>query len=207
MYTSRTCAQCIGIELRAFLAAGSERRKTAFTALRGLTRHTRQHPPTHRGTGARGQFERRERTTAAIRTTQYSTVRSVTRTTGYTPASLAGAHASARSGPQTVTQRRRGLAYTRARTRSLVALDGGSDALDARRPAARLPAALAEQLVDREVPGLGGETQRAAPMPTALSGRRGRAAMGRTSRHRVADGGLVVRISTCHRVDLVRVRH
>ena len=104
----------------------------------------------------RGQFERRERTTAAIRTTQYSTVRSVTRTTGYTPASLAGAHASARSGPQTVTQRRRGLAYTRARTRSLVALDGGSDALDARRPAARLPAALAEQLVDREVPGLGG---------------------------------------------------
>ena len=39
------------------------------------------------------------------------------------------------------------LAYTRARARSLVALDAGSDALDARRPAAHLLAALAEQLV------------------------------------------------------------
>ena len=47
--------------------------------------------------------------------------------------------------------------------RSLVALDGGSDALDARRPAARLPAALAEQLVDREVPGLGGRLKEPLP--------------------------------------------
>ena len=67
--------------------------------------------------------------------------------TGHTPVSRAGAHASARSGPQTVAQRRRGLAYTLARARSLVALDAGSDALDARRPAAHLLAALAEQLV------------------------------------------------------------
>ena len=44
-------------------------------------------------------------------------------------------------------ERRRGLAYTRARARSLVALDAGSDALDAWRPAAHLLAALAEQLV------------------------------------------------------------
>ena len=110
------------------------------------TAHQKASPPSG-GTGTRGQFERHERTTAAIRTTQYSTVRSVTRTAGYTPGSLAGAHASARSGPQTVAQRRRGLAYTRARARSLVALDAGSDALDARRPAAHLLAALAEQLV------------------------------------------------------------
>ena len=116
-----------------------------------------------RGSGQRGQCKRRERTTAAIRTTQYSTVRSVTRTTGHTPVSRAGAHASARSGPQTVAQRRRGLAYTRARARSLVALDAGSDALDARRPAAHLPAALVEQLVDRGVPGLGGRLK--APLP------------------------------------------
>ena len=95
----------------------------------------------------RGQFDRRERTTVAIRTTQYSSVRSVARTTGYTPGSLAGARASARSGPQTVAQRRRGRAYTRVRARSLVALDAGSDALDAWRPAAHLLAALAEQLV------------------------------------------------------------
>ena len=60
-------------------------------------------------------------------------------------------------------ERRRGLAYTRERARSLVALDGGTDALDARRPAARLPAALAEQLVDREVPGLGGRLKEPLP--------------------------------------------
>ena len=54
---------------------------------------------------------------------------------------------------------RRGLAYAR----SLVALDGGSDALDTRRHAARLPAALADQLVDREVPGLGGRLKEPLP--------------------------------------------
>ena len=135
-------------------------RGTTLTSPAGPVRHTRQRPP---GSGQRGQCKRRERTTAAIRTTQYSTVRSVTRTTGHTPVSRAGAHASARSGPQTVAQRRRGLAYTRARARSLVALDAGSDALDARRPAAHLPAALVEQLVDRGVPGLGGRLK--APLP------------------------------------------
>ena len=122
----------------------------------GIQIHDEIHPEAPR---QRGQFDRRERTTVAIRTTQYSTVRSVTRTAGYTPGSLAGAHASARSGPQTVTQRRRGLAYAR----SLVALDGGSDALDTRRHAARLPAALADQLVDREVPGLGGRLKEPLP--------------------------------------------
>ena len=62
-------------------------------------------------------------------------------------------------------ERRRGLAsrYTRARARSLVALDAGSDALDARRPAAHLPAALVEQLVDRGVPGLGGRLKELLP--------------------------------------------
>ena len=61
---------------------------------------------------------------------------------------------------------------TRARARSLVALDAGSDALDAWRPAAHLLAALAEQLV-AIVRYLGrGETQRTAPMPTAEGGRR-----------------------------------
>ena len=53
--------------------------------------------------------------------------------------------------------------YMRARARSLVALDGGSNALDARRPAARLPAALAEQLVDRAEPGLGGRLKELLP--------------------------------------------
>ena len=112
----------------------------------GIQIHDEIHPEAPR---QRGQFDRRGRRTenSAIRTTQYSSVRSVTRTTVYTPGSLAGARASARSGPQTVAQRRRGLAYTRARARSLVALDAGSDALDARRPAAHLLAALAEQLV------------------------------------------------------------
>ena len=37
LYTSRTCAVRIGVELRGFLAPGSERRKVHFTALRGLT--------------------------------------------------------------------------------------------------------------------------------------------------------------------------
>ena len=80
----------------------------------GIQIHDEIHPEAPR---QRGQFDRRERRTenSAIRTTQYSSVRSVTLTTGYTPGSLAGARASARSGPQTVTQRRRGLAYTRAR--------------------------------------------------------------------------------------------
>ena len=53
--------------------------------------------------------------------------------------------------------------YMRARARSLVALDGGSNALDARRPAARLPATLAEQLVDRAEPGLGGRLKELLP--------------------------------------------
>ena len=136
---SSTCLDIITYdELTWYDTHESRRSRTAHTTV------TRQRPP---GSGQRGQCKRRERTTAAIRTTQYSTVRSVTRTTGHTPVSRAGAHASARSGPQTVAQRRRGLAYTRARARSLVALDAGSDALDARRPAAHLLAALAEQLV------------------------------------------------------------
>ena len=53
--------------------------------------------------------------------------------------------------------------YMRARARSLVALDGGSNALDTRRPAARLPATLAEQLVDRAEPGLGGRLKELLP--------------------------------------------
>ena len=76
----------------------------------GIQIHDEIHPEAPR---QRGQFDRRERRTenSAIRTTQYSSVRSVTRTTGYIPGSLAGAHASARSGPQTVARRRRGLTY------------------------------------------------------------------------------------------------
>ena len=151
-------------------------RGTTLTSPAGPVRHTRQCPP---GSGQRGQCKRRERTTAAIRTTQYSTVRSVTRTTGHTPVSRAGAHASARSGPQTVAQRRRGLAYTRARARSLVALDGGSDALGTRRHATRLPAALTDQLVDREVPGLGGRLKE--PLPCRPP--KGRSVNGRHGAH------------------------
>ena len=77
----------------------------------GIQIHDEIHPEAPR---QRGQFDRRERRTenSAIRTTQYSSVRSVTRTTVYTPGSLAGARASARSGPQTVARRRRGLRYT-----------------------------------------------------------------------------------------------
>ena len=61
----------------------------------------------------------RERTTAA--NAQHNTaVRSVIRTTGYIPGSLAGAHASARSGPQTVAQRGAAGSHraTRARERA-----------------------------------------------------------------------------------------
>ena len=138
----------------------------------GIQIHDEIHPEAPR---QRGQFDRRGRRTenSAIRTTQYSNVRSVTCTTVYIPGSLAGAHLQAltrRRSRQRAQrpangrpERRRGLAYTRERARSLVALDGGTDALDARRPAARLPAALAEQLVDREVPGLGGRLKEPLP--------------------------------------------
>ena len=51
----------------------------------------------------------------------------------------------------------------RVRARSLIALDGGSDAHDARRHVAQLPAALVEQLVDRGVPGLGGRFKEPLP--------------------------------------------
>ena len=66
--------------------------------------------PTRLGSWRVGIRPSRERTTAA--NAQHNTaVRSVIRTTGYIPGSLAGAHASARSGPQTVARRRRGLTY------------------------------------------------------------------------------------------------
>jgi hypothetical protein len=174
-------------------------RGTTLTSPTGPVRHTRQHPPRHRHTRPM-RASRAHNSGDTHNAIQYRAERDAhDRThTGLTRRrSRQRAQRPANGRPEAPRAR----VHARE-ARSLVALDGGSDALDARRPAARLPAALAEQLVDREVPGLGGETQRAAPMPTALSGRRGRAAMGRTSRHRVADGGLVVRISTCHRVDL-----
>ena len=62
----------------------------------GIQIHDEIHPEAPRQCG---QFARRERRpeNSAIRTTQYSSVRSVTRTTVHTPGSLAGARASART--------------------------------------------------------------------------------------------------------------
>ena len=106
----------------------------------GIQIHDEIHPEAPR---LRGQFDRRERRTenSAIRTTQYSSVRSVTRTTVYTPGSLAGARASARSGPQTVAQRGAALPAHALAARSLVAPTAGPtpSTLGALRPACRRP--------------------------------------------------------------------
>ena len=105
----------------------------------GIQIHDEIHPEAPR---QRGQFDRRERTTVAIRTTQYSSVRSVTRTTVYTPGSLAGARASARSGPQTVAQRGAAGSRTRAKehARSSLSTAGPTPStLGALRPACLPP--------------------------------------------------------------------
>ena len=111
----------------------------------------------------------RERTTAA--NAQHNTaVRSVIRTTGYIPGSLAGAHASARSGPQTVAQR--GAAgsrrATRARERARSSLSTPAPTLSTLgdlRPTCPPPWLNSLSIVGY----LGrGETQSAAPIPTAI---------------------------------------
>ena len=147
----------------------------------------------------------RERTTAA--NAQHNTaVRSVIRTTGYIPGSLAGAHASSRSGPQTVAQR--GAAGSRRATRareSALARRSRRRLRRSRRSAtcgalARRPGRTACR--DREVPGLGGRLQEPLPCRPLRAVGEWEGSNGGTSRHRVAAGGPVVRISTCHRVDL-----
>ena len=107
----------------------------------GIQIHDEIHPEAPR---QRGQFDRRERRTenSAIRTTQYSSVRSVTRTTVYTPGSLAGARASARSGPQTLAQRGAAGSRTRAKehARSSLSTAGPTPStLGALRPACLPP--------------------------------------------------------------------
>ena len=55
---------------------------------------------------------------------------------------------------------------------------------------------------DREVPGLGGRLKEPLPCRPLRAVGEWEGSNGGTSRHRVAAGGPVVRISTCHRVDL-----
>ena len=163
------------------------------------TPDTRQRPP---GSGQRGQCKRRERTTAAIRTTQYSTVRSVTRTTGHTPVSRAGAHATAQrpangrpEAPRARVHACESALARRSRRRLRRSRRSATCGALARRPGRTA-------CRDREVPGLGGRLKEPLPCRPLRAVGEWEGSNGGTSRHRVAAGGPVVRISTCHRVDL-----